>query len=123
MFVGFVLKELLQRWDHVQAFKKVQELDPEANVTHSVIHRCALTSRTLPTALKNVLDSMIKAINYIKSGSLNTSDGSMGGPGWALAGPGFCLAPCLPPPQFFLNVSFKFVWLTYTIDKFRPAIF
>jgi len=41
-------------------------------VNTCVIHRCALTSRTLPTPLKNWLDSTIKTIDYIKSGSLNT---------------------------------------------------
>jgi len=43
--------ELLQRWDHVRAFKKVQKLTPEAKGTHCVIQRCALASRTLPTLL------------------------------------------------------------------------
>ena len=27
------------------------------------------------------------------------------------------------PPSFFLNFPFKFVWLAYTVDNFRPAIF
>jgi len=27
------------------------------------------------------------------------------------------------PPQCFRNFLFKFVWLTYTVDNFRPAIF
>jgi len=36
------------------------------------IHRCALAWRTLPSRLKNVLDSTINIINYIKYKSLNT---------------------------------------------------
>ena len=63
IFVGFVLMELLQWWDHVQAFKKVQELAPEAKGIHCVIHRCALASRTLPAPLKNVMDSTIKILS------------------------------------------------------------
>ena len=27
------------------------------------------------------------------------------------------------PPSFFLTFPFKFIWLTYTVDNFRPAIF
>ena len=37
-----------------------------------VVHRCALPSRTSPTLLKNGLDSTIKIIDYIKSGSLHS---------------------------------------------------
>jgi len=37
-----------------------------------LIHGCALARRTLASPLKNVLDSTIKIINYIKCGSLNT---------------------------------------------------
>ena len=36
------------------------------------IHRCALSWRTLPSRLKNVLDCTINIINYIKYKSLNT---------------------------------------------------
>nr|XP_039264593.1 zinc finger BED domain-containing protein 5-like [Styela clava] len=52
--------------------KKVKELAPEAKGTHCAIHRYALASKTLPTPLQNVLDSVVKIVNYIKSGSLNT---------------------------------------------------
>jgi len=52
-------------------FKNVQDLAPEAKGTHCVIHRFALASRTLPTPLKNVLDSTTKIINHMKSGSLS----------------------------------------------------
>jgi len=53
---------------------------------------------------------------------VDLSGDSTWGPGWAMAYPDFWLAPCLAP-QFFLNFLFKFVWLTYTVDNFRPAIF
>ena len=52
--------------------KKVKELAPHATGTHCLIHRYALACKTLPPCLQNVLDSVIKIVNYIKSGSLNT---------------------------------------------------
>ncbi|XP_039264593.2 protein FAM200C-like [Styela clava] len=52
--------------------KKVKELAPEAKGTHCVIHRYALASKTLPTPPRNVLDSVVKIVNYIKSGTLNS---------------------------------------------------
>ena len=65
--------ELQLCWAHNQAFKKkVKELAPHAKGTHCVIHRFALASKTLPSSLQDVLDSVIKIVNYIKSGNLNT---------------------------------------------------
>ena len=52
--------------------KKVKELVPEAKGTHCFIHRYALASKTLSTALKNILDLVVKIVNFIKAGSLNT---------------------------------------------------
>ena len=52
--------------------KKVKELAPEAKGTHCFMHRYALASKTLPTALKNILDLMVKIVNFIKAGRLNT---------------------------------------------------
>ncbi|XP_023216822.1 zinc finger BED domain-containing protein 5-like, partial [Centruroides sculpturatus] len=52
--------------------KKVKELAPQARGIHCMIHRYALASKTLPTPLQEVLDSLIKIVNYIKSGALNT---------------------------------------------------
>ena len=52
--------------------KKVKELASEAKITHCSIQRYALASKTLPTALKNVLDLVLKIVNFIKAGSLNT---------------------------------------------------
>ena len=37
-----------------------------------MIHRYSLASKTLPGALKKVLDSVVKIVNYIKCGALNT---------------------------------------------------
>jgi len=51
---------------------KVKELAPAAKGIHCMIHRYALASKTLPVPLQQVLDSLIKIVNYIKSGALNT---------------------------------------------------
>ena len=47
--------------------KKVKELAPQAKDTHCVIHRYALASKTLPSSLQKVLDSVIKIVNYSTS--------------------------------------------------------
>lgn len=39
-------------------------------VVHCVIHRYALASRGLPKSLKNVLDDVIKIVNFVKSKDL-----------------------------------------------------
>ena len=68
----------LYRWSScydgipVRLYKKVKKLAPEAKGTHCFIHRYALASKTLPTALKNILNLVVKIVNFIKAGSLNT---------------------------------------------------
>ena len=52
--------------------KKVKELAPEAKGTHCFIHRYALASKTLPTAFKNILDLVVKIVNFIEADSLGT---------------------------------------------------
>ena len=51
---------------------KVKELAPKAKGIHCMIHRYALASKTLPAPMQEVLNSVIKIVNYIKSGSVNT---------------------------------------------------
>lgn len=51
---------------------KVKQLAPQAKGVHCMIHRYALASKTLPIPLQEVLDSVIRIVNYIKSGALNT---------------------------------------------------
>ena len=53
--------------------KMIKVLLPLAKGKHCVIHRYALASKTLPTSLQNVLNSVIELVNRIKSGSFNTS--------------------------------------------------
>ena len=50
----------------------VKRKNPNIIVTHCMIHRKALASRTMPEELKQTLDSAIKILNYIKASALNT---------------------------------------------------
>lgn len=52
--------------------KRVKEKNPNTTGMHCIIHREALASRTMPRPLKNVLDTAIKLVNYVKSSALNT---------------------------------------------------
>ncbi|XP_076339961.1 zinc finger BED domain-containing protein 5-like [Tachypleus tridentatus] len=51
---------------------RVKKLAPQAKGIHSMIHRYALASKTLPASLQEVLESVIKIINYVKTQALNT---------------------------------------------------
>ena len=51
---------------------RVKKLAPQAKGIHCMIHRYALASRTLPTSLMEVLESVIKIVNYMKTQALNT---------------------------------------------------
>ena len=44
---------------------------PDATVTHCILHRQALVSKCLPVTLKNVMDSCVKIVNFIRGRSLN----------------------------------------------------
>lgn len=44
---------------------RVKKLAPQAKGTHYVIHRYPLASETLPASLQEVLDSVIKIVNYV----------------------------------------------------------
>ena len=49
-----------------------QEKNPDVITTHCLIHREALASKTLPAALKVTLETVIRIVNHIKGGALNT---------------------------------------------------
>ncbi|XP_068234222.1 zinc finger BED domain-containing protein 5-like [Palaemon carinicauda] len=51
---------------------RVKKLAPQAKGIHCMIHRYALASKTLPASLQEVLQSVIKIVNYIKTKALNT---------------------------------------------------
>ncbi|KAL4097758.1 hypothetical protein QTP88_022480 [Uroleucon formosanum] len=50
----------------------VKEKNPSTLMTHCVIHRQALATKTLPEELANVLKLAIKLVNFVKSKALNT---------------------------------------------------
>ena len=50
----------------------VKEKSPGVAGTHCTIHRQALMAKTLPDQLKNVLDDVVKAVNFIKANALNS---------------------------------------------------
>ena len=50
---------------------RVKEMFPGVTMTHCMIHRQALASRTLPRDLQAILDTTIKIVNYVKSMPLN----------------------------------------------------
>ena len=50
----------------------VKEQSPDVVGTHCTIHRQALMAKTLPDQLKNVLDDVVKAVNFIKANALNS---------------------------------------------------
>ena len=52
--------------------KKVKDFAPNVRGVHCLIHRYALATKTMPEPLLKVLDSVIKIVNFIKSGALNT---------------------------------------------------
>lgn len=51
---------------------RVLQVAPHVCFTHCIIHREALACKTLSAELKNVLDTAVKIVNYIKSRPLNT---------------------------------------------------
>ncbi|XP_064118975.1 protein FAM200C-like [Macrobrachium nipponense] len=51
---------------------RVKEIAPEVTVTHCMIYRQALASKTLPRELQASLDNAIKIVNYVKSMPVNT---------------------------------------------------
>ena len=68
----------LYRWSFsyvglpVRLLKTVRKLAPEAKCAHYFIHRYALARKNFTNCIKNVLDLVVKTVNFIKSGSLNT---------------------------------------------------
>ncbi|XP_042221384.1 protein ZBED8-like [Homarus americanus] len=51
---------------------KVKKKSPSVVVTHCVIHREALASKTLPAEMRDVMNLAIKVVNFIKTGALNS---------------------------------------------------
>ena len=85
--IGSFLKEHGLKWENVggictdgapsmlgckSGFQQlVKKVSPQAIGVHCMIHRQVLASKTLPIALKIVMQSVVKAVNFIKSNALN----------------------------------------------------
>ncbi len=50
---------------------KISEVAPKFKKVHCFIHRYALVCKTLSHTFLNVLDNIIKLVNFIKSSALN----------------------------------------------------
>ena len=50
----------------------VKRKAPGACSLHCMIHRQALTSKTLPQVLKETLDTVIRTVNFVKTSALNS---------------------------------------------------
>lgn len=50
----------------------VKEKSPDVTDTHCTIHHQALMVKTMPDELKNVLNDVIKAVNFIKANALDS---------------------------------------------------
>ena len=50
----------------------VKRQAPKSKGVHCMLHRQALAFKTLPESLHNVLDQIIKIVNFIKAGALNS---------------------------------------------------
>ena len=51
---------------------KVKQINPDVQITHHFLHREALMAKTLPDELKEVLDTAIKLVNFIKASFLKS---------------------------------------------------
>lgn len=51
---------------------RVKQLVPEVKGVHCMIHRQALACKTLPESLSTILTQVIRIVNYIKGGDLNS---------------------------------------------------
>ncbi|KAI4826088.1 hypothetical protein KUCAC02_021738 [Chaenocephalus aceratus] len=51
---------------------RIEEVAPECESTHCVIHREMLASRKMPPELNSVLNDVVKVINHIKAHALNS---------------------------------------------------
>ncbi|XP_066941067.1 SCAN domain-containing protein 3-like [Macrobrachium rosenbergii] len=51
---------------------RVKAINSKVKHMHCMIHRQALAAKTLPTELKEVLDDMVKMVNFVKSSALNS---------------------------------------------------
>ena len=51
---------------------KVKQINPDVQITHYFLHREALMAKTLPDEFKEVIDTAVKLINFIKISPLKS---------------------------------------------------
>ena len=51
---------------------KVKQINPDVQITRCFLHREALMAKTLPDELKEVLDTAVKLVNFIKTSPLKS---------------------------------------------------
>ena len=49
----------------------LKQVAPQIVLNHCAIHKYALACKTLPFKLKSVLDSVVKAVNFIRGRAIN----------------------------------------------------
>ncbi len=52
--------------------KRVKEVAPSAKGVHCMIHRFALASKTLPDEPCKIQEAVVKCVNFVKAGDLNS---------------------------------------------------
>ena len=52
---------------NTEVWAKIKDVAPNATFTHCVIHHENLAARKMPPELKQVLDTSVKIINFVKS--------------------------------------------------------
>ena len=51
---------------------KVEQTNPDVQITRCFLHREALIAKTLPNELEEVLDSAVKLLNFVKTSPLKS---------------------------------------------------
>ena len=51
---------------------KIEQINPDVQITHYILHREALMAKTLPDELKEVIDTAVKLVNIIKTSPLKS---------------------------------------------------
>ncbi|XP_042204259.1 zinc finger BED domain-containing protein 5-like [Homarus americanus] len=52
--------------------QRVKEVSPNAKGIHCMIHRFTLASKTLPDELCKIVEAVVKCVNFVKAGDLNS---------------------------------------------------
>ena len=78
VFIGAICAEYIPMGPHVMlGFKSgfetlINGKIPDACSLHCMVHRQVLASKTLPQALLEILDTVIRTVNFVKTSALNS---------------------------------------------------